>query len=504
MAGEAILVVDDAPVNLKLADILLRKEGYQVHAVPDAEEALRVLRNFRPKVMLVDIQLPGMDGLELTRRVKQDPRTQDMTVIALTACAMQGDEERARAAGCDGYITKPIDTQTLGRRIREYVDRQTNPAPAAPAAPPLPSPSLPGGLALSDLELESVRRRFLEEGALQCRQLLLDLNAQFDVPKAARLVHRWIGAAGALGYTDITAHSHVMEGLLAASSLDVRGLRESLSELVLAFSDPREAALDPLPEPVIAAVSGKRIAMVGFAADEAERLCAVFEELGGRPRLFEPDEPPDSDLIRLCQAVMVHVRPETMKAGWLDLTCNTFGEDPLLFVGSRDHIMALDPQVQARAHEFLIDGWQPEEALIRLAFAMARGSMHRHSAAPVPLDRARVLIADDDVVVRTVLQKAFLESSVDCRSACSGDEAMRLIREYKPNAVVLDVNMPSMNGFEVLEAVRKLEFPVRVVMLSARRQEQDIVHGFNLGADDYVVKPFSPAELMVRIKRLVG
>jgi len=504
MAGEAILVVDDAPVNLKLADILLRKEGYQVHAVPDAEEALRVLRNFRPKVMLVDIQLPGMDGLELTRRVKQDPRTQDMTVIALTACAMQGDEERARAAGCDGYITKPIDTQTLGRRIREYVERQANPLAAAPEVPALPAPSLPGGLSLSDLELESVRRRFLEEGALQCRQLLLDLNAQFDVPKAARLAHRWIGAGGALGYTDITAHSHVMEGLLAAPVPDVRGLRESLSELVMAFSDPREAALDPLPESVIAAVSGKRIAMVGFAADEAERLCAVFEELGGRPRLFEADEPPDSELIGLCQAVMVHVRPETTRAGWLDLTCTALGEGPLLFVGSRDRIMALDPQVQARAHEFLIDGWQPEEALIRLAFAMARGSVHRQGGAPVPLDRARVLIADDDVVVRTVLQKTFVESSVDCRAACTGEEALRLIREYKPNAVVLDVNMPSMNGFEVLAAIRKLEFPVRVVMLSARRQEQDIVHGFNLGADDYVVKPFSPAELLVRIKRLLN
>jgi len=99
MAGETVLVVDDAPVNLKLTDILLRKEGYKVHTVPDAEEALRVLRNFRPNVMLVDIQLPGMNGLELTRRVKQDPRTSDVIVIALTACAMHEDQERAMAAG---------------------------------------------------------------------------------------------------------------------------------------------------------------------------------------------------------------------------------------------------------------------------------------------------------------------------------------------------------------------------------------------------------------------
>src|SRR6185437_9373203 len=111
MPNESILVVDDAPVNLKLADLVLRKEGFQVFAVPDAEEALRVLRTVHPKLMLVDIQLPGMDGLELTRRVKQEAHTSDVIVIALTACAMKGDEERAMEAGCDGYITKPINTQ---------------------------------------------------------------------------------------------------------------------------------------------------------------------------------------------------------------------------------------------------------------------------------------------------------------------------------------------------------------------------------------------------------
>jgi len=499
MAGESILVVDDAPVNLKLADILLRKEGYEVHAVPDAEEALRVLRTFLPNVMLVDIQLPGIDGLELTRRVKQDPRTHDVTVIALTACAMKGDEERAMAAGCDGYITKPIDTQTLGRRIREYVDQKSGPAASAapPPAPIVPAPSLPGGLALSDLELESIRRRFLEEGILQSRQLLMDLNANFDVQKAASLVHKWIGAAGALGYTDITAHSQIIEDLLAAPRLDAKAIRESLSELVMAFNDPREAALDPLPESVIAAVTGKRIGMVGFAADEAERLCTVFEQLGALPRLFDPDELPNSDSIRLCQAVMVHVRKETLGMGWLDPNQTAVGSGAVVFVGSRDLIMALPAAVQARAKEFLIDGWQPEEAMMRLAFALSRGAAPEpHServvipatatppSQPVALDQARVLIADDDMTVRAVLQKTLREHNVDCRAACSGDEAMKLIAEYRPHVAVLDVNMPAMSGFEVLAAIRQLEFPVRVVMLTARRQEHDIVQGFNLGADD--------------------
>jgi CheY-like chemotaxis protein len=113
MAGEPILVVDDNPANLKLARALLRGEGYEVRTAGDAEEALATLATFRPRLILMDIQMPGMDGFELTRRLKSQPEFQDVVIVALTAYAMKGDEERAFAAGCDGYIAKPIDTRTL-------------------------------------------------------------------------------------------------------------------------------------------------------------------------------------------------------------------------------------------------------------------------------------------------------------------------------------------------------------------------------------------------------
>src|SRR5215467_15366074 len=101
MAGEPILIVDDTPINLKLTRILLVNEGYKVLTAATAEEALELLRVYHPDLVLADIQLPGMDGLEMTRQIKLDPRTRDITVVALTAFAMQGDEEKARAAGCD-------------------------------------------------------------------------------------------------------------------------------------------------------------------------------------------------------------------------------------------------------------------------------------------------------------------------------------------------------------------------------------------------------------------
>lgn len=121
MAGEPILIVDDNAVNLKLAKVLLVKEGYEVQTAVDAETALQVMETFKPRMILMDIQLPGMDGLELTRRLKASPETKNIKVLALTAYAMKGDEEKARAAGCDGYVTKPIDTQTLPGIIAGYL-----------------------------------------------------------------------------------------------------------------------------------------------------------------------------------------------------------------------------------------------------------------------------------------------------------------------------------------------------------------------------------------------
>ena len=123
MATNSILIVDDNPVNLKLVRILLAGEGYQVRTAADAEEALQVLKESNPELILMDVQLPGIDGLELTRRLKMDPTTRDIKILGLTAYAMKGDEEKILAAGCDGYIAKPIDTRTLPKIIEHYLEK---------------------------------------------------------------------------------------------------------------------------------------------------------------------------------------------------------------------------------------------------------------------------------------------------------------------------------------------------------------------------------------------
>lgn len=123
MAGEAVLIVDDNAANLKLADVILAAEGYNVRTAIDAERALEVLKAFQPHIILMDIQLPGMDGLEFTRQLKADPRTRNVTIVALTAYAMKGDEAKAIASGCSGYISKPINTREFGAQVAHFLQR---------------------------------------------------------------------------------------------------------------------------------------------------------------------------------------------------------------------------------------------------------------------------------------------------------------------------------------------------------------------------------------------
>jgi CheY-like chemotaxis protein len=127
MADEPILLVDDNPLNLKLIKLILANAGYDIRTAANADEALAAIVAQKPLVILMDLQLPGVDGLELTRRIKAKPETSDIVIVAVTAYAMKGDDDKARAAGCDGYIAKPIDTRALRQLVQHYLDKKREP-----------------------------------------------------------------------------------------------------------------------------------------------------------------------------------------------------------------------------------------------------------------------------------------------------------------------------------------------------------------------------------------
>ena len=121
MGGKNILLVEDNEVNRRLAGFLLRSHGYQVREATTAAAAFEMVDKERPDLIVMDIQLPGMDGLEITRKLKEQPATADIPVIAVTSYAMKGDREKAFAAGCAGYVTKPIDKNTFIQEVATHV-----------------------------------------------------------------------------------------------------------------------------------------------------------------------------------------------------------------------------------------------------------------------------------------------------------------------------------------------------------------------------------------------
>ncbi len=118
-----ILVVEDNPLNLELATDLLEASGFEVISARTAEAGINLARDTRPNLILMDLSLPGMDGLEATKALKADPQTADIPVVAVTAHAMKGDEQKALDVGCEGYITKPIDTRMFPELIAQHLER---------------------------------------------------------------------------------------------------------------------------------------------------------------------------------------------------------------------------------------------------------------------------------------------------------------------------------------------------------------------------------------------
>ena len=123
MSEKRILVVDDTPANLKLVRVVLSSAGYLVRGCRDARETLRAVEEEPFDLVLMDLRLPGVDGFELTRRLRQDPRFQHVPILALTAYAMRADKLAALEAGCDTVLTKPIDTRTLADTVARFIDR---------------------------------------------------------------------------------------------------------------------------------------------------------------------------------------------------------------------------------------------------------------------------------------------------------------------------------------------------------------------------------------------
>lgn len=121
MSAPLILVVEDNETNQMLTVAVLQRDGYRIVLAGSAAEARQLIRETKPDLILMDVQLPGQDGLAFTRELKGDSATSSIPIVAMTAHAMQGDAQLAIDAGCTGYISKPIDTRALAEQVRKHL-----------------------------------------------------------------------------------------------------------------------------------------------------------------------------------------------------------------------------------------------------------------------------------------------------------------------------------------------------------------------------------------------
>jgi DNA-binding response OmpR family regulator len=499
MAGAPILVVDDSPVNLQFMRLLLTYEGFEVRTSEGAEEALQMLYSFRPALVLTDIQMPGIDGVEMTRRIKSDRRTSGIRVAAMTSSTSPLDRERALAAGCESCIIKTEDTATLAARLRRMLG-ETPPPPLAiePAAPTRES--------LTGYAASLRRRHFLEAAVERASFLLKSFDTHMDSLAISAQLHAWSSDV-ALGFPNVIKLARYGEDLLAESPLRTLALRECLSDLYFAFEDLLAEEAAP-PEYILQALRGKRVALVGLPANRCDVICSALGRVEARPLLFSMADVCDSPSIRNCDLIVLHVQ-EGMDSAKLEALAGDAAK--LVLAGERRDLLEVAGTLPVSAAEFLVGNWEPEEVLMRLALAATRPAAQSKQAVPQPpavrprdsVSAPTVVLADDDPVVLTILRGVLGNYGMRCHTAEDGLQALRLIRQIQPQVAVLDINMPEVSGFEVLSALRMENMSTPVVMLSAHQKEDDVLRAFHLGADDYLVKPFNPMELVARVKRLL-
>jgi two-component system, cell cycle response regulator DivK len=367
MGRDPILIVDDNPTTLKLLRVVLTTESYDIQTANTSEEAFQVLEGFRPRLVLTDIQLPGMDGLEFTRRLKSNPATRDIIVLAITAYSMAGDEERVLWAGCSGYVTKPVDTRTLPATLKMHLERRDATRPAFTSGD------------YHDM-LTDLRTSFLIEGEEEGCELLRALNHGFDLDRAQRIAHRWAGIAGTLGFPEIVETAHSIEEFLGNPSEQVlrapgvinadecvSRLRADLLTTLRLFSDAirGKRATPGLPPAIRDVLADKGFDVIGFEPAEASRIKRGLMHAHARAHIFE--EPPDLVALGSADAVVVNLCGARSVSWWVQTRSSVVGEKPILFVGTAETLLQHEPEILQRRCNFLLGPWDTNELVLRAA-----------------------------------------------------------------------------------------------------------------------------------------
>jgi CheY-like chemotaxis protein len=287
---------------------------------------------------------------------------------------------------------------------------------------------------------------------------------------------------------------------------EMPGLRQELESLSRGLAE--EEPTRPATRTMHSVLAQKKIAVVGFEGVEQDALQAVLKGQLSDPVALDYSQAATVPAVwQNCDLVIVNAPAEWAVTEPIDPGCWARTDKPTILLGAKDVLTRVSRVIQSTATDFIPAPWTDEHVAWRAAMLMSRSlGMPPQPNRPAASTKFEVVIADDDTTTRTLVGAMLSRHGMVCHLADNGGSALELVRSLRPDAAVLDVSMPSLNGYQVLASIKQDPSlaSTQVVLLTSRQTEVDVLQGFGLGADDFMTKPFSPMELAARIKRLLA